>query len=40
VHNVNPDPWTKRRLHSGAMVESGSGATHRNFELVRTGTHG
>jgi hypothetical protein len=36
VHNVNPDPWTKRRLHNGNMIESGNGATHRNFEVVAT----
>lgn len=40
VHNVNPDPWTKRRLHGGAMIESGDGGTHRNFELVTTGANG
>lgn len=34
VQNVNPDPWTKRRLHGGSMIESGDGASHRNFELV------
>ena len=30
----NPDPWTKRREHSGGMIESGDGALHRNFELL------
>ncbi|WP_297474554.1 C1 family peptidase [Ferrovum sp.] len=34
LQGTNPDPWTKRRLHSGGMVESGNGATHRNFELL------
>ena len=34
LQDVNPDPWTKRRLHGGAMIESGNGATHRNFELL------
>jgi len=34
---TNPDPWTKRRLHNGSMIESGDGADHRNFELVSTG---
>jgi hypothetical protein len=34
---VNPDPWTKRRMHNGGMLESGNGATHRNFELLATG---
>jgi papain like protease len=33
---TNPDPWTKRRLHGGAMIESGNGAVHRNFELLGT----
>jgi len=23
---TNPDPWTKRRNHSGGMIESGDGA--------------
>ncbi len=36
LQGANPDPWTKRRLHSGAMIESGDGATHRNFELLAT----
>jgi hypothetical protein len=35
--NVNPDPWTKRRMHNGGMLESGNGANHRNFELLATG---
>jgi len=34
VQGTNPDPWTKRRSHNGAMIESGDGALHRNFELV------
>lgn len=34
--NVNPDPWTRRRHHNGNMIQSGNGATHRNFELVRS----
>jgi hypothetical protein len=34
---TNPDPWTKRRLHNGGMIESGDGAQHRNFELVARG---
>lgn len=37
VHDVNPDPWTKRWLHSGNMIESGNGASHRNFEMVGVG---
>jgi hypothetical protein len=33
VRNVNPDPLTKRRPRNGAMIESGNGAAHNNFEL-------
>jgi hypothetical protein len=33
VRNVNADPWTKRRLRSGVLLESGNGAAHNNFEL-------
>jgi hypothetical protein len=39
LQNTNPDPQTKRRLHSGTMIESGNGALHRNFEMMaRAGT--
>lgn len=38
VRNINPDPWTKRRLHNGNLYESGNGALHRNLEVV--GAHG
>ncbi|MDH6126503.1 hypothetical protein P3T39_003460 [Kitasatospora sp. GP82] len=31
---TNPDPWTKRRLHNGNLIEGGNGTNHRNFELV------
>lgn len=34
VSLTNPDPWTKRRLHSGNILESGDGANHRNFEML------
>jgi Papain family cysteine protease len=34
VRNLNPDPWTKRRLHNGNLYESGNGALHRNLEVV------
>lgn len=37
LQGTNPDPWTKRRLHNGGMLESGNGALHRNFELLTTG---
>lgn len=36
---TNPDPWTKRRVHSGNLFESGNGANHRNFEMLAT-SHG
>lgn len=36
VRFTNPDPWTKRRLHGGNMIESGNGELHRNFEMVAT----
>ena len=34
LRGVNPDPYTKRRLHAGGMIESGDGSTFRNFELI------
>ena len=34
---TNPDPWSKRRLHSGALYESGDGTNHRNFEVWTSG---
>jgi Papain family cysteine protease len=37
LYMTNPDPWTKRRLHNGAMVESGNGTEHRNFEFIGPG---
>jgi len=33
---TDPDPWTKRRLNNGGMLESGYGVYHRNFELLTT----
>jgi Papain family cysteine protease/FG-GAP-like repeat len=36
LRGTNPDPWTKRRLHSGNAIESGNGQLHRNFELLAT----
>ncbi|MFJ7258660.1 C1 family peptidase [Streptomyces globosus] len=30
------DPWSRRRLHSGNVYESGNGRAHRNFEMVAT----
>jgi len=40
LRGTNPDPWTKRRLHTGSLLESGNGADHRNFELISTGLGG
>ena len=40
LQGTNPDPWTKRRLHNGTMIESGNGAAHRNFEMLATGGGG
>ena len=37
---TNPDPWTKRRLHGGNIVESGNGASHRNFEMLLSAKNG
>lgn len=34
VRGTNPDPWTKRRCHNGATIESGNGSAHRNFEMT------
>ncbi|HKT55519.1 MAG TPA: C1 family peptidase [Microbacterium sp.] len=33
LRGMNPDPWSKRFNHNGAMFESGDGANHDNFEL-------
>jgi hypothetical protein len=33
---TNPDPLTKRCLHSGNIIESGNGSLHRNFEMLAT----
>ena len=35
LRHTNPDPWSKRRLHNGNFFESGNGAEHRNFEMIR-----
>jgi hypothetical protein len=36
LRSMNPDPWTKRRVHNGNMIEGGNGANFRNFELLAT----
>lgn len=35
IINVNPDAFSRRRCYNGNLYQSGNGATHRNFELVR-----
>ncbi|OCK74297.1 cysteine proteinase, partial [Lepidopterella palustris CBS 459.81] len=35
ITNINPDHWTRRRHSNGNFYQSGDGATHRNFELLR-----
>lgn len=40
LRGTNIDPWTKRRLHTGNVYESGNGRAHRNFELLATTTGG
>jgi hypothetical protein len=30
---TNPDPWTKRRIHNGGVLESGNGDRHRDLEV-------
>ena len=38
VRGINPDPWAKRRLRTGSLIQSGNGAGRNNFELfVRVG---
>ena len=32
VQSLSPDPLTKRRARNGAMIESGNGGGHNNFE--------
>ncbi|HEX2040818.1 MAG TPA: C1 family peptidase [Acidimicrobiales bacterium] len=33
VRGTNPDPWARRRLRNGVLVQGGNGATRNNFEL-------
>jgi hypothetical protein len=40
VQGTNPDPWSKRRTHSGSMIESGDGTGHKNFELLAASPNG
>ena len=39
LRGTNPDPWSKRRLRTGVLVQGSNGAGRNNFELfLRTGT--
>jgi hypothetical protein len=33
LRGTNPDPWAKRRLRNGLLVQGGNGALRNNFEL-------
>jgi hypothetical protein len=33
VRGTNPDPWAKRRLRNGVLIQGGNGALRNNFEL-------
>lgn len=33
VRGTNPDPWAKRRLRNGVLIQGGNGAQRNNFEL-------
>jgi hypothetical protein len=38
VRGTNPDPWIRRRMRNGVLVQGGNGALRNNFELfVRVG---
>jgi hypothetical protein len=38
MRGTNPDPWSRRRLRTGALIQGGNGAARNNFELfVRRG---
>lgn len=40
LRGTNPDPWSKRRLRTGVLVQGGNGAQHNNFELfVKVGSN-
>ena len=34
VTGTDPDPWTRRRMHGGVLLESSHGNAHRNFEVL------
>jgi hypothetical protein len=33
VRGINPDPWAKRRLRNGVLIQGGNGALRNNFEM-------
>jgi hypothetical protein len=33
LRGTNPDPWAKRRLRNGVLLQGGNGALHNNFEM-------
>jgi hypothetical protein len=38
LQGTSPDPWARRRLHNGVLIQSSNGAARNNFELfVRAG---
>jgi hypothetical protein len=40
VYGTNPDPWGKRRLRTGVLIQSGNGARHKAYEVfVKEGTN-
>lgn len=40
LRGTNPDPWAKRRLRNGVLVQGGNGALRNNFELfVKAGAN-
>jgi hypothetical protein len=40
LSGTNPDPWSKRRLRNGVLIQGGNGALRNNFELfVKVGVN-
>jgi hypothetical protein len=40
VRGTNPDPWARRRMRNGALIQGSNGAARNNFELfLRRGTN-
>lgn len=37
LEDVSLDPWSRRRLHNGCLIQSSDGFEYRNFELLRVG---